>query len=409
MIKNTIRTLNKHNIVNAITAFLFTTTGPLAIMLSVGTQGGLTDSDISSWIFAGYALGGLISIVFSYVYRMPITFAWTIPGGMLLLYSLDHLHFREIIGAYILSGILISVLGMTGWIKILMDKLPFPIVMGMIGGLFLPYGLKIITAFQEAFWISLAVLGAYIFLSLSPRLATVIPPVFGALVSGFAVTWIMGDFHVQHPPVSLVVHPNLYSPAFSWQAMLELVIPLTITVIGIQNAQGFAVLKMNGYEPPINKSTFICGVGTVIYGIFGSVPACVTGPVNAILNHSGDKETRYVGGILYGVGSIVFGMLSPIVVSFTTAMPTAFIGMLGGLALIQVLRNSLVEAFASQLSLGALTTFLVTVSNVAIFHIGSAFWGLVFGIGISRLFERDGLKAKSDIKKSPQIDSNLNS
>lgn len=393
MIKETIRALNKHNIVNAITAFLFTSTGPLAILLSVGTQGGLSDSDISSWIFGGYALGGLISILFSYLYRMPITFAWTIPGGMLLSYSLDHLHFREIIGAYVVSGILIAVLGMTGWIKALMSKLPFPIVMGMIGGLFLPYGLKIIYAFQEAFWISLLVLGVYIVLSLYPRLAAVIPPVFGALAAGFAMTWMMGDFHVRQLPASPVVHPNLYMPEFSWKAMFELVIPLTITVIGIQNAQGFAVLKMNGYEPPINTSTVVCGVGSVIYGIFGSVPACVTGPVNAILNHSGAKETRYAGGILVGIASFVFGIFSPVVVAFTTALPTAFIGMLGGLALIQVLRSSMVEAFASRLSLGALTTFMVTVSNVSIFHIGSAFWGLVFGMGVSRLFERDGLKA----------------
>jgi benzoate membrane transport protein len=49
-------------------------------------------------------------------------------------------------------------------------------------------------------------------------------------------------------------------------------------------------------------------------------------------------------------------------------------------------------AFGGDLSLGALTAFLVTLSGVSIFHIGAPFWGLVFGVATSWLMEQATLK-----------------
>ena len=36
--------------VNAVVAFIFAASGPVAIILAVGTRGGLAPSDLSSWI-----------------------------------------------------------------------------------------------------------------------------------------------------------------------------------------------------------------------------------------------------------------------------------------------------------------------------------------------------------------------
>jgi benzoate membrane transport protein len=49
-------------------------------------------------------------------------------------------------------------------------------------------------------------------------------------------------------------------------------------------------------------------------------------------------------------------------------------------------------AFGGDLSLGALTAFLVTLSGVSIFNIGAPFWGLVFGVATSWLMERTTLQ-----------------
>ena len=163
---------------------------------------------------------------------------------------------------------------------------------------------------------------------------------------------------------------------------------MAMTVIGIHNAQGFAISRVHGYKPPVNTLTVACGVGSYIIGAFGSVSLCVTGPVNGILNTSGAKERRFAGGVVFGVLMIVFGLFAPVATQLALALPTAFIGILGGLAMLPVLQGAFVSAFRGEFQLGALISFIVTISGVTPFNVGSAFWGLVFGFAASALLER---------------------
>ena len=76
---------------NGLVAFLFAASGPVAIILAVGGQGGLTPSDLSSWIFGAFFVNGLISIGFCLWYRQPLVFFWTIPGAVLVTAGLSSL------------------------------------------------------------------------------------------------------------------------------------------------------------------------------------------------------------------------------------------------------------------------------------------------------------------------------
>ena len=384
--------LDRHNLVNGLVGFLFATTGPLAILLSVSVKGGLSEEYIASWIFAGYGFGGVLSILASLIYRQPIGMAWTIPGAVLLGPALDHLTFPEVVGAYLVTGVLISVAGLSGWIRKAMAAIPMPIVMGMVAGVFLPFGLNIISAFQSALWIALSMIAAFTIVSVVPAVARTFPPILGALIVGAGVTLFTGHAGVDRSLIFSLASPHLFMPVFSIQAILELVIPLAITVVGIHNAQGFAILKNESYDPPINTLTVACGVGTLFFGIFGAVPTCVTGPVNGILNSSGARERRYIGGIFFGLLIFMFGLLAPVAAQLGLMMPSAFIGMLGGLAIIRVLQGAFSVAFSARFPLGALATFIVTVSDATILHIGSPFWGIVFGIAVSWLMERDDFR-----------------
>ncbi len=78
---------------NAVVAFLFSCTGPVAIILSVGAAGGLSESDIASWIFGGFVLNSLVTIGFSLAWRQPLVFLWSIPGSVLVGPALGHLSF----------------------------------------------------------------------------------------------------------------------------------------------------------------------------------------------------------------------------------------------------------------------------------------------------------------------------
>src|SRR6267378_6191290 len=123
--------------VNGLVAFIFAASGPVAIILAVGTRGGLAPSDLSSWIFGAFFVNGLISIAFCWLYRQPLVFFWTIPGAVLVGSALAHLSYAEVIGAFIATGILMLALGLSGWVRRAMEAVPMPIVMGMVAGVFL--------------------------------------------------------------------------------------------------------------------------------------------------------------------------------------------------------------------------------------------------------------------------------
>ena len=85
---------------NGLIGFIFSATGPVAIILSVGTRGGLSQAELASWVFGVFFINGLITIAMSWRYKSPLGFAWTIPGTVLVGPALQHLSFAEVIGAF---------------------------------------------------------------------------------------------------------------------------------------------------------------------------------------------------------------------------------------------------------------------------------------------------------------------
>jgi len=373
---------------NGLVGFIFAATGPVAIVLAIGMQGGLTEADIASWIFGSFFLNGLISISFCLWYRQPLVFFWTIPGSVLVGPALGHLSFAEVIGAFIATGVLMLALGLSGWVKRCTEAAPMPIVMAMVAGVFLRFGIGLVHSVRDEFWIAAPMVLAFLLLSWS-AIGKRLPPVLGAMLIGVVAIFSVGSFDLKGESVFDLTPPNLYVPAFSLQAMIELVIPLAITVLVVQNGQGFAVLTAAGHKPPMNAIASACGVGSIAAAFTGAVSSCLTGPVNAIISGGGEKHRHYTAGVIVGLLALLFGAMSTTFTRLLLATPPAFIAALGGLAMLRVLQTAFTAAFgAGKFTLGALVTFLVTVADVAIFNIGAAFWGLVLGFAVSWLLER---------------------
>ena len=296
---------------NAVVAFIFAASGPIAIILSVGARGGLSESDISSWIFGAFFLNGLVSLLFCWLYRQPLVFFWTIPGAVLVGPALGHLSFAEVIGAFYVTGLLMGLLGLTGWVRRAMQAVPMPVVMGMVAGVFLRFGLDLVYAMRDDFWLAAPMALAFIALTALPRLARVLPPVVGALIVGAVVIAVMGTFDAKGERIFAIVQPNLYAVVFSWRAMIELVVPLAITVLVVQNGQGIAVLGAAGHQPPVNAITVACGAASMITALFGSVSTCLTGPVNAIISASGERARHYTAGMFVALLALGFGCFRP--------------------------------------------------------------------------------------------------
>lgn len=368
--------------------FIFAATGPVAIILSVGTGGGLTEAQIISWMFGVFFINGLITLILSWSYRTPLCFFWTIPGTVLVGPALQHLSFAEVIGAFYGTGILIFLVGVSGLVKRAMAVTPMPIVMGMVAGVFLRFGLDVVRFLHEDFAIAGPMAIAFILLSIMPALGRRIPPLIGALIAGIVVSLIFARFSSAQIGSDALASPVWTTPRFSIAAMIELVVPLAITVLVVQNGQGYAVLTQAGHHPPMNMVAAASGIGSVFAAMAGGVSSCLTGATNALIVSSGARERHYTAAMMTGVLAVLFGLAAPVFTRFMLAAPKSFVAMLGGLAMLRVLQTAFSTAFRERFAFGALVSFLVTVADIPLLNIGAAFWGLAAGLMISLLLEK---------------------
>lgn len=391
-----LRDLDTTTAANGLIGLVFSATGPIAIILAVGLRGGLSSAELASWVFGVFFLNGILTVLVSWLYRQPLAFFWTIPGTVVVGGSLGHLRWPEVIGAFVATALLILVIGLTGWIRTAMALVPMPIVMAMVAGVFLRFGLDLVTSLGADPLVAVPMVAVFLLLSAIPAAGRRMPPILGALVVGALAVAASGRFAPPPEATGWLAAPLLQAPEWSWRAMVELVVPLAITVLVVQNGQGVAVLRQAGHRPPITVATVLCGVWSLPAAAVGAVSTCLTGPTNAILVSSGERERQYTGAVVCGALAVVTGLFAPAVVRLMLGTPAAFVAVLGGLAMLRALQGAFVTAFGGRFTLGALVAFLVTVADVQPLGISAAFWGLVAGIAVSPLLERADWRSRGD-------------
>lgn len=385
-----LRDMSPTSISNAIVALIFSASGPVAVILTVGVGGGLTASQLASWLFGIFVVAGLMTLVATVIYRRPLAYAWTIPGTVLLgpVLASGRYTWAEVIGTFYATGALILLLSLTGLVRKVMDLIPMPIVMAMVAGVFLKFGTDLVQSVRDDAVIAGVMVLVFLLLTRIKRLGKYLPPVIGALLVGAAIIAATGKFDAEGIRLdSFFAQPEFTAPQWNLSAMIELVIPLAITVLVVQNGQGTAILRKGGHEPPVNTSALISGLGTVASATVGAIPSCLTGATNAILISSGRKERQYTAAITLGFLMLAFGILAPTVTQLMLAAPQTYLLALGGMAMLPSLLSAFTTSFRGRYVWGALITFVVTVSGVSFFGISSAFWGLVVGYLCSRIME----------------------
>jgi benzoate membrane transport protein len=382
-----LRDLGTPYVSNGVIGLIFAGSGPIAVTLAVGTAGGLTDGQLASWVFAILFSGGAATVFMSLLYRQPLGFAWSIPGTVLLGPSLQHLSFPEVVGAFFTSAILVLALGATGIVRRIMAAVPLPIVMAMVAAVFLKFGTDIVASTQANPVVAAPMVAVFLVLTAMPTLGRFLPPVLGTLAVGCLAVAASGQFALREGGPILTT-PVFTLPEFTWAAQLELVVPLAITVLFVQNGQGVAVLRAAGHNPPINVFAIVSGAFSLLNAGCGAVSACVTGPTNALMTSSGSRQRQYTAAVVYGVLAMACALLAPALTRLMLATPKEFILALGGIAMLRALQQAFVTAFAKSFTLGSLVTFVVTMSGMSLFNVHPAFWGLVIGYTVSRLLER---------------------
>lgn len=374
-----LRDLGPQELGNGLVALIFSASGPLAVILAAAAAGGLSPQQTSSWIFGAFLGNGLLTLFLTYWYRSPQAYFWTIPGTVIVGDALSHLSFGDVVGAYLATGVLVFLLGWTGLIGRIMELIPHTIVMAMVAGVFLRFGLELVEAATSAPLIALPMIVLFVALSMLPQIAAIAPPVAVSAVAGTVIAITTGQLADGIFNNGIIASPVLTTPEFSLGAMAELVVPLAITVVIVQNVQGMAVLKSAGHDQGVNLAAAASGLWSIPQAFLGSSSTCLTGPTNALVVASKDSSRHYVTAMVTAAGAIVVGLFAPAATGFMLGMPTSFVATLAGIAMLVPLRNAFIAGFSGSFSTGALVCFLVTASNISLLGVSAPFWGIVFG------------------------------
>ena len=380
---------------SAIISTIFGCTGPCLVTIAAAQAAGFTNEETVSWIFGIYVFGGLLGMILALYYKLPISGAFSIPGATLMGTALAGYSFQEAAGAFVLAGIIVLLLGVTGLIGKVMRWLPLPIVMGMIGGCMLKFGTQIITGVNGLPVVcGLAVLA---FL-LVPRVIKGFPGVLAALIVGVIAAIATNSFAGEAGELAYIP-PHLVIPKFNPNLVLSCSLPLAALVVGAENAQAMGVLKAQGYNVPANGMTVASGIGGIISGLVGAHNANIAGPMTAICSsqEAGPKEGRYAASFWNGLTFAAFGVVGSFAIAFVSFIPTALVNVLAGLAMLNVLIQAFSEGFGTlKYKTGAFFALCVGASGLSFFGIGSAFWALVVGVVVSAICDSKDFKADAN-------------
>ncbi|MBP0596208.1 benzoate/H(+) symporter BenE family transporter [Paraburkholderia sp. LEh10] len=369
--------------VSAVTAGLLAVVisyaGPLAIFFQATRTAHVGNDVVASWIWS-ISIGAAVSgIALSWWLKQPIITAWSAPGTALLVTLFPGMPVSDAIGAYIVAGACIFVLGMSGLFDQVVKRIPRGIASGMMAGILFPFGTSVFKSVAVSPWLALGMLASYmIFRRWAARYCLILVLVFGC-----ALAMALGLTHLQS--VSLhVTRPMFIMPTWTWQSTVSLAVPLVIVSLTGQFLPGFAILRVSGYQTPSRPvlvgtslvSILVAFTGGITIVIAAITAALCTGP-----DAHRDPERRYVAGIANGLFYLIGGTFAGTVVMLFAAFPNAFVAVLAGLALLGAIATNIAGLVQDEDHREAsLITFIATASNMSFLGLGAAFWGIVLGL-----------------------------
>ncbi|WP_033346863.1 benzoate/H(+) symporter BenE family transporter [Kitasatospora aureofaciens] len=360
--------------------------GPLVVVLAAAAAGRLDPAHTASWIWAVAIGSGVSGFALSWWTRTPVVTAWSTPGAALLVTSLGGYPYREAVGAFLVSAAVVTLFGVTGWFGRLIAAVPVGIVNAMLAGILFSFGAGIFGAVHSA---PVLVVGSFAAFLLAKRLAPRYAVPVALLVGGVLAALTVGlPLHLGTGGPTV---PVLTVPAFSWSAVVGLALPLTIVVLASQNAPGLGVMRAFGYRADDRLLIGTTGLVSLLVAPFGSPGvnlAAITAAICSGPEAHPDPRRRYVAGMSSGAGYVLVGSFGGVLVSLFTGLPKELIAVIAGVALLASLQGSLAAAVAEERGRdAAVVTFLASASGMSLFGIGSAFWGLLFGLGTHLLLD----------------------
>ena len=355
-------------------------TSSVAIVFQAAQAFGATPAQITSWMWA-LGLGmGLCSLVPSLILRQPVMVAWSTPGAAVLATAglAGGFSMGEAIGAFMISALLITLAGVTGWFERVMNRIPMEIAAALLAGVLARFGLQAFAAAQTALPLVLLMLMVYL---VSRRLAARYAVVI-TLAAAVVFVASRGQMALSAVQLELAL-PVFTAPQFSVAAAVSLAIPLFVVTMASQNLPGVAVIRASGYDLPISRLITLTGLATLVLAPFGAFAlnfSAITAAMCMGPEAHADRNRRYTAAVACGAIYVAIGLFGAVITGLLTAFPKELVVAIAGLALLGTIGNGLAAALRDESHReAALITFLVTLSGVVIVGVGSAFWGVVAG------------------------------
>ncbi|MGO2365089.1 MAG: benzoate/H(+) symporter BenE family transporter [Pseudoalteromonas sp.] len=348
------------------------------VYLVVIVLGGTADL-VASWVLTLGLAMGVTTIGLSYYYKVPILIAWSTTGAALLISSAQGYSLNEAVGAFILSAFLVFICGITGWFEKIMERIPSQIACAMLAGVLVTFGIDVFNFMSDTpFLIGIMILVYLLSKRFIPRFTMLI-----VLVTGFSIAGFTGQIDTSSWQWKMSEFVYI-APVFNFQAMVSIGIPLYIVTMTSQNLPGIAVLKAHNYKAPISATLNITGLTNILIAPFGGYSinlAAITAAMCMTKDADSDPSKRYWASIAGGGFYIVMAISAATLVGLVASLPQSLILALAGIALFTTIASSLEQALSdSYYTEAAIITFLVTASDLTLFSIGAAFWGILAGL-----------------------------
>lgn len=363
--------------------------GTLPVVLAAADAVGATPAQASSWV-SGLGIATALSALFLSVrYRMPIITAWSTPGAALIASTSGVPGIGAAVGAFVLAAVLILLTAAIRPLGRLIERIPASIAAAMLAGILLRLVIAMVEHVPSAPVLVLSLIALFLVARiLVPTLASLIVLVAGALLA-------VGLGLVKPMPALGLSRPELIVPAWDVATLIGLGVPLYLVTMASQNLPGFAVLRASGYQPPTQAVLAVTGaasLGTAFLGAHTSNLAAISAALCTGPEAHPDPAERWKAGVFYALWWGLIALFGASLVGLFGALPPALLATVAGTALLGSMAGAMGAALsADQDRFAAAGTLAVTASGVTLMGVGSAFWGLAFGLivlGIDRFVRR---------------------
>ena len=342
-------------------------TSSVAIVFQAAQAFHATPAQLSSWMWA-LGLGmGLCSVIPSLLLRQPVMIAWSTPGAAVLATAglVGGFSMAEAVGAFMLSAVAITLLGVTGVFARVMQRIPMALASALLAGVLARFGMQAFLAAQTAPTLVVLMLLAYLFTRrFWPRYAVV-----WTLLIATAYVAVRGQLNVAGLSLELG-RPLWVTPQFSWAAAVSLALPLLVVTMASQNLPGVAAIKAAGYDMPISKLITMTGLATLVLaplGAFALNLSAITAAICMGREAHIDPARRYMAAVSCGLIYCLIGIFGATVTGVLMAFPKELVAAIAGLALLSSIGGTLATALHEERHReAALITFLVTLSGVVV-------------------------------------------